>query len=84
MDRKTMTPYIFDACFSAESSNSPAPETFMGMRLEYARAYVVPQAFANYSTPDVALARGTMFDDLYMPYRMPRNQRCCNPTKMEE
>ena len=85
MDKQTMAPYIFDACYSANDTGVSAPDSFMGMKLEYARAYVVPQAYTNISTPDVALARGTMFDDLYMPYRMPRTFcGCANPMRTED
>lgn len=34
----------------------------------YAKAYVVPQNFSNCTSPTMALRRGTIFNDLYMPY----------------
>ncbi len=41
---------------------------------QYARAYVRPQVYENLFSVDEALYKGTIFKDLYMPYREPKNK----------
>ena len=52
----------------------------------YARAYVVPQSYANCVCPEKALRIGTFFADLHMPYTKvtPRCSECAMaPARME-
>ena len=43
-------------------------------KMQYARAYIRPQIYENLFSVDEALCRGTIFKDLYMPYREPKNK----------
>lgn len=36
---------------------------------EYAKAFVLPQTYQNLFSVEEAFPRGTIFKDLYMPYR---------------
>lgn len=38
------------------------------VRLQYARAYVLPQVYENLFSVREAFRRGTIFKDLYQPY----------------
>lgn len=42
------------------------PKKFI--ELEYARAYVLPQSYQNLFPVDKALWKGTIFEDLKLPY----------------
>ena len=41
--------------------------------LEYARAYILPQKYNNLYSINEALWRGTIFKDLYRPYKKESN-----------
>ena len=38
-------------------------------KLEYARAYIVPQKYTNLYSLTEAICKGTIFKDLYRPYK---------------
>lgn len=38
-------------------------------KLEYARAYIIPQEFENLYCIDDGFYKGTIFKDLYRPYK---------------
>ncbi len=41
----------------------------MKMKMEYARAYILPQKYENLFSCKEGFLRGTIFKDLYKPYR---------------
>ena len=53
---------------------------FVSAHEEYARSFVIPAPYANMSNPEVTLLRGTLFDDLYMPYKIcaMHREECCD------
>lgn len=74
MDISRREPYIFKSC-GAECSRMCHDHT--DSEMEYARAYIRPTTFSNYSMPREALMRGTMFDVLYMPFCVcARKEKC--------
>ena len=44
-------------------------DPLMGPQFELARAYVRIQFYTRQYSPEVALERGTLFPELYRPYR---------------
>ena len=38
-------------------------------KLEYARAYILPQKYRNLYSVNEGLWKGTIFEDLYRPYK---------------
>ena len=44
-------------------------------KLEYGRVYVVPQRFENLFSIDEALKKGTLFEDLYSPYKEGKSKK---------
>lgn len=43
---------------------------------EYARAYIMPQKYENLFTCKEAFCKGTIFKDLYSPYKEKKNDYC--------
>lgn len=56
---------------SEESQRIPGPNRD---RMRLAHAYVPFQTFTNSYPPEEALRRGTLFPELYMPYRPGRRE----------
>lgn len=73
-------PYVFSACQDEQALSCNRANFFSDNKCKmnpYARAYVVPQAYANCSSPECSLQQGTFFKDLYMPYTpKPRMKNC--------
>ena len=57
-----MRDYDYDNLIDDGRSNRPK-------RLRYAEAYILPQVYENLFRLDTALRKGTIFKDLYRPYR---------------
>ncbi len=45
-------------------------------KMQYARAYVLPQKYENLFPVNIALRKGTIFRDLYMPYYEDEESKC--------
>lgn len=46
------------------------------VKMQYARAYIIPQVYENLFSIRDAFKRGTIFKDLYQPYRENKKSIC--------
>lgn len=60
---------------AAEMAAPMMCDNLMGQQFELARAYVPIQIYTRQYRPEVALMRGTIFPELYRPYRPRRMER---------